>query len=621
MRRAYVGTLEEALAAARSGALADCAQEGFRRAYGRQPGEDEAAAWRIALPPVLEAASCAASAKCTVVLEYGLPFNGQRIDLLFIGGKAGRAAAHVVELKTWESSRPSPRLEHFVEAGGGIAPHPSYQALNYAGKLRYLHSFGEQLEVSQSAVIADGGPERHETLRSARFAQVTYRAPLFVAPELHGFKALVRENLPDAPSPEWVKAVLEGRYAQSGRLLDALRERHEPLLARASAVLAACGWGLSRDQLQVRDEILGAIERGDRAAFCVSGGPGSGKSLLAFHVFLGAIGLKKRAVLAVRNNRLMAVLRKILNEQLPGASGMLKYFSTSRRAGVEDAATEVADVLVCDEGQRLALGSENVFRRAPVTVIVYDEEQILNERERGTKANFADMCEKLGCTVHHTTLATPHRCRGGAAYVAWVNTLLAQPATALAAARPWSSDYVLEAAESYEDLIARLRYRPGRTGLFASFTRSSGRDRQGNPRDLGRIRVPETRPPVRWLMDPATDYVPFYLEGRSNTLERCASIYGAQGFELDYAGLIWGSDLVIRDGRWEPGDPDDCYDRAPGSRPLSAVMRQDRPLALRLLRNRYRILLTRGILGTVVYFEDAASREYFRRMSAPAAAA
>jgi DUF2075 family protein len=113
-------------------------------------------------------------------------------------------------------------------------------------------------------------------------------------------------------------------------------------------------------------------------------------------------------------------------------------------------------------------------------------------------------------------------------------------------------------------------------------------------------------------MDPGKDYVPFYLEGKSNDLNACASIYGAQGFELDYAGLFWGTDMVIRDGAWSIGNPDDCYDRTQGARALSTLMREEPALALALLRNRYRILLTRGILGTIVYCEDPETNAFLQ---------
>lgn len=53
-----------------------------------------------------------------------------------------------------------------------------------------------------------------------------------------------------------------------------------------------------------------------------------------------------------------------------------------------------------------------------------------------------------------------------------------------------------------------------------------------------------------------------------------------------------------------------------GTRALAAVMRNHPAIALGLLRNRYRILLTRGIFGTVVYFEDPETRQSMLRAGA-----
>ena len=70
--------------------------------------------------------------------------------------------------------------------------------------------------------------------------------------------------------------------------------------------------------------------------------------------------------------------------------------------------------------------------------------------------------------------------------------------------------------------------------------------------------------------------------------------------------------MVIREGAWAIGNPDGCFDRAPGARSLSRLMREEPFTALVLLRNRYRILLTRGIFGTVVHCEDPETRSFLK---------
>jgi DUF2075 family protein len=45
-------------------------------------------------------------------------------------------------------------------------------------------------------------------------------------------------------------------------------------------------------------------------------------------------------------------------------------------------------------------------------------------------------------------------------------------------------------------------------------------------------------------------------------------------------------------------------------------MRKEPGEAMKLLVNRYRIFLTRGIQGTILHFEDAETQEFFRQLGA-----
>jgi DUF2075 family protein len=101
---------------------------------------------------------------------------------------------------------------------------------------------------------------------------------------------------------------------------------------------------------------------------------------------------------------------------------------------------------------------------------------------------------------------------------------------------------------------------------------------------------------------PATQAVrlgPWYTDGEESPrscrrMEACVTEFGAQGLELDMALLAWGSDLVRENGRWNNS-------RARRYKP-GAVELKD-PFQLRI--NAYRVLLTRGRDGTVVFVPAA----------------
>ncbi len=122
--------------------------------------------------------------------------------------------------------------------------------------------------------------------------------------------------------------------------------------------------------------------------------------------------------------------------------------------------------------------------------------------------------------------------------------------------------------------------------LFPRGPRRSSKDRDllrfGIPNDFQSTKRMRVGP---WYGDDEDDY-----SGLScRRMETCITEFGAQGLELDSALLAWGTDLVWKDGRWSNA-------RARGYKRTATV--KD-PLQLRL--NAYRVLLTRGRDGTVIF--------------------
>jgi DUF2075 family protein len=97
-------------------------------------------------------------------------------------------------------------------------------------------------------------------------------------------------------------------------------------------------------------------------------------------------------------------------------------------------------------------------------------------------------------------------------------------------------------------------------------------------------------PSQLWATDPAG-------------FDQIGCIYTAQGFEYDWNGVIFGPDLVWRDDRW-------IADRAASKD--SVVARADQSDYDRLIRNTYKVLLTRGMVGTALYSTDPETREKLR---------
>ena len=159
-----------------------------------------------------------------------------------------------------------------------------------------------------------------------------------------------------------------------------------------------------------------------------------------------------------------------------------------------------------------------------------------------------------------------------------------------------------------------------KVALIASFTESKGKMnstfhpdniRIGPSLSSGFDLYRDINYQIPWLMHPKSDYTPFWIEGKSNDLNMVSFIYGYQGFESDYIGVIWGRDFVRRGGQWKIDNIDVITDNIDG---LANCVRNNPELALKLLQNRYRIFLTRGMLGTVIFCEDEETSHYLKNI-------
>lgn len=90
--------------------------------------------------------------------------------------------------------------------------------------------------------------------------------------------------------------------------------------------------------------------------------------------------------------------------------------------------------------------------------------------------------------------------------------------------------------------------------------------------------------------------------------EEIGCIHTCQGMEFDYVGVIIGKDLIFKDDKVTTNklaiSKDDKTSKIKGCKNES--------LADRLIKNTYKVLLTRGQKGCYIYCEDKSLSEYIK---------
>jgi uncharacterized protein len=588
---------------------------------GRRPAAGEMRSWSRSLPVLHADLRDAGLDDVEMLVEYQLPLTSKRADVVLAGRhpKSGVLSYVVIELKQWSAAErfeDSDNLVRVEQYGTRGITHP---ALQVAGYCDYLADFATVLSEFDHELAGAAYLHNATDLGVADLLELprTRHGRVFTGQRRDEFISFLRKNLAGDSGPEAADVLLGSRIAPSKQLLALAAEEVQH---REQFVLLD-------EQRDAYENVLYAVDRSRRAntktAIIVSGGPGSGKSVIALSL-MGELSRQGRAVMHATGSRSFTqTLRRTAGARAPKVQKLFTYFNSFMAAEPND-----LDCLILDEAHRIRETSVSRYTRkelrsqgrpqvnelltaARVPVFLLDQHQVVRPGEMGTTEDIAAHATALGMDVEHIDLNDQFRCGGSQLYVDWVLRLLG-----LVPGGPvrWDGDDgfqvdVVDSPAELEYLLER-RQTDGHSARMAagycwpwSDPTSEGRlvpdvaiDGWSKPWNLKGDRAVGGAPPAAlWASDPAG-------------FGQVGCIYTAQGFEYDHAGVIIGPDLVWRDGRWVSVRQ---ANRDPDFKNRLKVSDRDFD---RLLRNVYKVLMTRGMRSASIYSTDPQTREFLRSL-------
>jgi uncharacterized protein len=409
-----------------------------------------------------------------------------------------------------------------------------------------------------------------------------------------------------------LEAVLRGKYRPHKRLLDHTADviAAEPTFVLLDEQQVAFNTVLTK----VRARQLGTTN----TAVLIHGGPGTGKSVIAVNL-LGELSRQGYVAHHVTGSKAFTEnLRKVVGAR---ASAQFGYFNS-----FTDAEPGAVDVLICDEAHRIRETSFNRFTPkanrtdrlqieellsvAKTAVFFIDDMQVVRPGELGSSDLIRQTTQRLGIPLTELELNTQFRCAGSEAYIEWVENTLGLRKTPYVLWDP-ADAFEFDIVDSAHELEMMIREKAdeGYTArLSAGFCWP-----WSNPRPDGTlvsdVVVGDWSMP--WNAKPDAGRLAAgipksnYWAREAGGIDQVGCIYTAQGFEYDYAGVIWGRDLVYRSREGWVAQPEFSKDNV-----VRRGAQGDDYLAL--VKNKYRVLLTRGLLGCYVFFEDNETAEFVR---------
>jgi DUF2075 family protein len=613
----YMGTATGFLADASGGTLVSKLAGRFFDEFRFHPPDNEVRAWANSLAAVGEVIDSRAFRTQGVLVEYQLPLTSRRLDCMFTGhDTSGTRSAVIVELKQWDRVEPSwidGCVTTFVGSADRDVLHPSAQAGGYQRYLidtntAFVH---ETIRLDACAFLHNLPTSRSTELVSPRFAALIRENPLFVGDDADDLGAYLEARVGDGEGERILESVVRGRFRPSKRLLDHTASviRNEP-----AYVL------LDEQEVAYKAVLTQVSERAatdEPTVFLIRGGPGTGKSLIALNLLASLSELGYATLHATGSRAFTENLRKVVGRR---AASQFKYFNS-----LSDAEAGVIDVLIADEAHRIREFSWNwrtpkvkrtdihqvteLMRAARTSVFFIDDQQVVRPREVGHSELIRGAAADLDLSVFEFELEAQFRCGGSESFVSWVDNTLEIGRTQSVI---WDDDedFELRIVDSPFELESwvRAKSKSGFTSrLSAGFCWPwSTPEPDGTLVDdvvIDDWAMPWNARPEAARLAPGIPKSSYWASDPGG-LEQVGCIYTAQGFEYDYAGVIFGRDLVYRPGEGWIGRPEYSHD--------GVVTRETRGIAefTSLAKNAYRVLLTRGLKGCAVFFQDRETRDF-----------
>lgn len=592
--------------------------EAFREKIGHRVSKEEIRSWANSLAYMGKVlVDEGIPDDCGVAIEYTIPQTAKRVDFLLTGKNAEQKDCLViVELKQWESAKKTEKdgiVETRFARGPAEVSHPSYQAWSYAALLEGYNEavYDGDIRLSPCAYLhnyidTDGA------ICDPFYADHIRRAPLFLKgdEERSRLQDFIKTHVRYGDKAQTLFRIEGGRIRPSKSLADAL----------AGLMKGNPEFILIDDQKLVYESAMmqaRKVQEKGKRVLIVEGGPGTGKSVVAINLLVGLTKAgqvakyvtKNSAPRAVYEARLAGSFKKTYISNLFVGSGA---FTTT---GINE-----FDALVVDEAHRLNeksglygnLGEHQVkeiINAARFSVFFVDESQKVTWNDVGDKDTIRKWAKELGATVEEMTLSSQFRCSGSDGYLAWLDHTLDIRATANDQLDVAEFDFrVIDSPSELHQLILQKNKERNRARMVAGYCWKWPSKKDPAAYD---IVMPEHGFQARWNL---TKDGGLWMVS-PDSVEEVGCIHTCQGLEVDYIGVIVGSDLVVRDGRvvTNPEKRASSDNSIKGWKKLAktdAELAQDKTDAI--IKNTYRTLMTRGMRGCYVYFTDRETADFFR---------
>lgn len=404
---------------------------------------------------------------------------------------------------------------------------------------------------------------------------------------------------------------------------------------------------LDKYQVESLRRMIDNLLNVDLKTTIVKGGAGTGKTILAIFLFklinsdlqdfnftefgeeesifaeliqeLKTRFPKPKMALVVPMSSFRKTLKKVFKN--------IKELNPNMVVGPSDIVDDTFDIIVVDESHRLRrrVNLTNFFSfdtaceklnldkyscseldwvlmQSKKLILFYDSGQSIKPTD--VKAENLRKLELEAKATKVITLKSQFRVKGGNDYVEYLNRLF--NCSLKTDSKIFNtSEYEFVMFESIEDMVSEVKLREKESGLSRLISGYSWEWVSKKDSSKYDIRIDDVE--LKWNSS-SDDWI-----NSSNSIDEVGCIHTTQGYDLNYAGVIFGNEITYDESKNEIEVLKENYFDKNGKNSITDALELKA-----FIVNIYKTMMLRGIKGTYVYVCDSALRKYFSKFILPA---
>lgn len=430
----YESSVKDLISRYRDISFYDDIEQNFKDKIKNRPSSGEELSWRKSLPKIIDIIKKSnASPDAMALIEFTIPSINYRIDLILCGKDANsNDNAVVIELKQWENVKSSNKYQ-IVKTNVGDKTemlHPSAQVLNYTESLTGVDDNFNKINITPIVYAHNYSGVSGVGLEDNIYKSLIDKAPVFHKNNEKDLIKLFDEKLIGGSSKIVYDTFRNISWNPSKSLISNAKNANNQLKYAFSNIR------LFGDQISAfnvaTENIDKNLEPHKKNLFIITGSAGTGKTILAFKLFLNYIE-KMNIGLILPGGDFRQSMTKLFNLKSKKVLDVIgkRIIGQPSKPNFKE---KGFDAIIVDEAHKLHNNSstssakpiDDIFNNCKTIILFYDEKQIVHKK---SVSQLNNKIKKVSIKVDdwnvtNIPLTIQFRNYSGNEYMEWINNVL-----------------------------------------------------------------------------------------------------------------------------------------------------------------------------------------------------